>query len=47
MNLVAKVFHTSYSLLCRYHITKNVRDRLKSAVGTKQINDEDEKNSQT
>lgn len=43
MNSIAKVFPTSYALLCKYHITKNVRSRLKSTVGTKQIKDEDGK----
>lgn len=37
MNSVAKVFPTSYILFCRYHITKNVRNRVKLAVETKQI----------
>lgn len=37
MNSVAKVFLTSYALLCRYHTTKNVRSQVKPAVGTKQI----------
>lgn len=30
MNLVVKVFHTSYALLYRYHKTKNVRNILKT-----------------
>lgn len=37
MNLVAKMFPTSYALLCRYHITKNVRSRRRHVVRTKQI----------
>lgn len=37
MNLVVKIFPTSYVLLYRHHITKNVRSRVKPAVGTKQI----------
>lgn len=35
MNLIAKVFPTSYTLFYRYYIIKNVRSRIKSAVGTK------------
>lgn len=35
MSLVAKVFPTSYALLCRYHITNNVRSRVKPTIGTK------------
>lgn len=35
MNSVSKVFPTSYTLLCRYHITKNVSSQVKPAVGTK------------
>lgn len=42
-NFVAKVFPTSYALLCRYHIRKNVISRVKPAVGTKKINGEDGK----
>lgn len=42
-NSVAKVFSTSYVLLCMYHITKNMRGSLKPAAGTKQVNGEDEK----
>ncbi|XP_050890300.1 protein FAR1-RELATED SEQUENCE 5-like [Lathyrus oleraceus] len=34
MNLVANVFPYSNALLCRYHITKNVRSRVKPAIGT-------------
>ena len=34
-NLVATIFPTSYALLCRYHITKNVRSRVKLAVEKK------------
>ncbi|XP_050876500.1 uncharacterized protein LOC127080214 [Lathyrus oleraceus] len=41
MDLVEKVFPTSYALLCRYHITKNVRSIVKPTVGTKQIKVED------
>lgn len=41
INLIAKVFPNSYILLCRYHITKNVRSPVKLAVGTKQIKGED------
>lgn len=40
MNSVAKVFHNSYPLLYRYHNTKNVRSRVKLAVGKKQIKGE-------
>lgn len=43
MNLVENLFPISYDLLCRYHVTKNVRVRLKSTVGTKQVNGEDGK----
>ena len=43
MNVIAKVFPSSYALLCRYHITKNVRSRVKIAAGTKQIESEDGK----
>ncbi|CAK8562203.1 unnamed protein product [Lathyrus sativus] len=32
MNVVAKVFPFSNALLCRYHITKNVRSRVKPAM---------------
>lgn len=35
MNSVAKVFHTLYALLCKYHVTKNVRSRLKPVGGTR------------
>lgn len=38
-----KVFPTSYVLLCRCHITKNVRSQVKPAVGAKQINAKDGK----
>lgn len=41
MNSIGKVFHTSYTLLCRYHMTKNVRNRVKLAVRTKQTKIED------
>ena len=30
-------FSTSSALLCKYHITKNVRSQVKLAVGTKQV----------
>lgn len=43
MNSVAKVFPTPYTLLFSYHITKNARNRIKPAVGTKQIKGEDGK----
>ncbi|XP_058747029.1 uncharacterized protein LOC131620019 [Vicia villosa] len=43
MNSVATVFLTSYALLCKYHITKNVKGRVKPAVETKQIACEDGK----
>lgn len=35
MNSVAKVFPASYALLCRFHITKHVRGRVKPKIGTK------------
>ncbi|XP_058726817.1 uncharacterized protein LOC131598208 [Vicia villosa] len=41
MNVVGSVFPTSYILLCQYHITKNVRVKLKPAVGTQDFKDED------
>ncbi|XP_050889882.1 protein FAR-RED ELONGATED HYPOCOTYL 3-like [Lathyrus oleraceus] len=43
MNLVPKVFPSSNALFYRYHITKNVRSRVKHAVGMKQIESEDGK----
>lgn len=43
MNSITKVFPNSYTLLCRYHITKNVRSRVKPTVGKKQIESEDGK----
>lgn len=43
MNLISTVLPTSYALFCKYHITKNVRSRLKPPVDTKQIKGEDEK----
>ena len=43
MNAVAKVFPSSNALLCRYHITKNVRSRVKPAVGTELVELEDGK----
>ncbi|XP_050877400.1 protein FAR1-RELATED SEQUENCE 5-like [Lathyrus oleraceus] len=42
MNSVANVFSISYALLCRCHITKNVKSRVKPVVGTKQIEPKDE-----
>lgn len=35
MKLVTKVFPTSYDLLCRYHIIKNMTRRFKLVVETK------------
>src|SRR3954469_23639805 len=43
MNAVDTVFPTSTALLCRYHITCNVRSKLKPAVGTKDRPDENGK----
>lgn len=43
MNSVENVSPTSYALLCRYHITKNVKSWVKPVVGTKQIKYEDGK----
>lgn len=43
MNSTAKVFSTSYALLCRYSIIKNMRSRVKLTVETKQMNSEDGK----
>lgn len=43
MNLVAMVFPTSSTLLCKYNITKNVRSRVKHVVGTKQVKGKDRK----
>src|SRR4051812_1550452 len=43
MNAVDTVFPTSTALLCRYHITCNVRSKLKPAVGTKDRLDENGK----
>lgn len=40
MNSVAMVFPTSFALLCKYHIIKNVRSRVKPAVATKQVKGE-------
>src|SRR3954469_12191367 len=37
MNAVAKVFLSSNTLICRYHITCDVRSKVKLAVGTKQV----------
>ncbi|XP_058746055.1 uncharacterized protein LOC131618923 [Vicia villosa] len=37
MNAVAKIFPSSNALLCRYHITCNVKSKVKSALGTKQV----------
>lgn len=42
MNSVANVFPISYALLCRCHIIKNVKSRVKPVVGTKQIEPKDE-----
>lgn len=38
MSSIAKVFSTSYTLLCRHNITNNMRGKLKFLVVTKQIN---------
>lgn len=44
MNSVAMMFHISYALLCKYHMTENARSLLKPhVVGTKQINSKDGK----
>ena len=43
MNLVAIVFPTSSTLLCKYNIAKNVRRRVKPTFGTKHIKLEDGK----
>lgn len=43
MNSIAKVFPASYVLLCRYHMAKKERSKLKPTVGTKQIKSEDGK----
>ncbi|XP_050898021.1 uncharacterized protein LOC127104925 [Lathyrus oleraceus] len=43
INSVVKVFPSSYALLYRYHITKNVRSQVKPAVGTKHIESGDGK----
>src|ERR1044072_8620348 len=43
MNVVAIVFSTSSTLLCRYHITTNVRSRVKPVVWSKQVAGEDGK----
>ncbi|XP_058778673.1 protein FAR1-RELATED SEQUENCE 3-like [Vicia villosa] len=40
MNTAGTVFLTSTALLCRYHITCNVRTKLKLAVGTKERKDD-------
>ncbi|CAK8568217.1 unnamed protein product [Lathyrus sativus] len=40
---VAKVFPSSYELLFKYRITKNVRSWVKSTVETKQVESEGEK----
>ncbi|XP_058780723.1 protein FAR1-RELATED SEQUENCE 5-like [Vicia villosa] len=37
MNVVAKVFPSANALFFRYHITTNVRSRVKPAVGMKQV----------
>lgn len=39
MNLVTHIYPTSYALLCRYHVTKNMRSKTKGAFGNKQIKD--------
>ena len=36
MNVVGIVFPSLIAILCRYHITKNLRAQLKPAVGTKE-----------
>lgn len=43
MNSVAMVFPTSSILFCKYHITKNVRSRVKPTIDTKQVRNEDGK----
>lgn len=43
MNSVATMFPTSSPLICKYHITKTVRSRVKLAVGTKHFKGEDGK----
>src|SRR3954467_14475889 len=43
MNAVDTVFPTSTALLCLYHITCNVRSKLKLAIGTKDRPDENGK----
>ncbi|XP_058768454.1 uncharacterized protein LOC131642199 [Vicia villosa] len=40
MNVVAKVFPSSDALLCQYHISCNVRSKVKLVVGTKQVETE-------
>lgn len=40
MNSVTTMFPTSSALLCKYNITQNVRSRVKSAIGTKQVKHE-------
>lgn len=43
INSIGKVFPTSNAILCLYHITKDIRSRLKPAICTKQIKGEDGK----
>lgn len=43
MNSVAMAFPTSLALFFKYHITKNVKIRVKSAVGMKPVKCEDGK----
>lgn len=43
MNSIGKVFRISNAILCRYHITKDIRSRLKPAICTKQIKGKDRK----
>lgn len=42
-NSVAKMFPSSPTLLSKYHITKNVRSRVKHVVGLKQVKHDDGK----
>lgn len=43
MNSIATVFPTSSTLLCKYHIIKNMRSRVKHVADTKQVKHEDGK----
>lgn len=43
MNSITIVFLTSPALHCKYHITKNVRSRVKYVVDTKRVKHEDGK----